>query len=179
MKDGEVERTRGGCFAARGGQREEEVGHAGNFGGEGDGAMGECRERQAGGSKGYGEGFDNVDVEFIAGVADVGAAPGDGGAGGGGVERELLLETCGGVESGGRAGLYCSVSFDLFTGDEAGAQGGSLPWQAHSSQKLSHPTRYIDYIPQCIGLCVAHASRIAHLAQQLRHHIVCSFNFTC
>lgn len=56
---------------------------------------------------------------------------------------------------------------------------GLLPWQAHSSQEFSHPTGYIDYIPQCIGLCVAHASRIAHLAQQLRHHIVCSFDFTC
>lgn len=88
--------------------------------------MGECGERQAGGSKGYGEGFDDVDVEFVAGVADVGAAPGDGGAGGGEVDRELLLETCGGVESGGRAGLYCSVSFSLFTGDEAGAQSGAF-----------------------------------------------------
>lgn len=101
VKDGEVECARGGCFAARGGEREEEVGHARDFRREGDGAVGKCGEGEAGGGKDYREGFDDVDVEFVAGVTDVGATPRDGGAGGGGVKRELMLETCGGIEGGG------------------------------------------------------------------------------
>ena len=63
--------------------------------------MGKCGEGEAGGSECDGEGFHYVDVEFVACVADIGAAPGDGWAGGGGVKGELLLDTGGGVESRG------------------------------------------------------------------------------
>lgn len=87
VEDGEFEAAgrRGAEFlGVRGLEGEEEVGDAREFGGEGDGAVGACGEGTAGGRDGGGDELDEVDVEFVVGVADVGAAPGDSGELGGG-----------------------------------------------------------------------------------------------
>lgn len=92
VEDGEFEAAgRGGAkfLGVRGLKGEEEIGDAGEFGGEGNSAIGAGGEGTTGGRDGGGDELDEVDVELVVGVADVGAAPGDGGelGGGGGGER--------------------------------------------------------------------------------------------
>jgi hypothetical protein len=57
---------------------QEEIRDSGDFGCECDGAVGECGKGTPTGSQGHGERFDDVDVEFVRGVTDVCAAPGNG-----------------------------------------------------------------------------------------------------
>ena len=84
------------------GEDEEKVWHAGDLGCESDAAAGEGGNRAAGGSEDHGEGFEDVDVELIGGVADIGAAPGDGGRCGGGLQG--VREGWDGGQGGGGAG---------------------------------------------------------------------------
>ena len=81
---------------------DEEVGCARELGGEGNGAVGTGCEGASAGGDGRGYGLDHVDVHFVAGVLDVGAAPWDGGDGGGLRVREgVAAAGLDGVSEGG------------------------------------------------------------------------------
>ncbi|GAO18087.1 hypothetical protein UVI_02059790 [Ustilaginoidea virens] len=50
------------------------------------------------------------------------------------------------------------------------------PWQAYASQQLAHPPFHFDILPQGVGLGRADDAGIAHLRQQLGHHVVVVLN---